>query len=83
MTDVRFDTQEDIGNDCLTIIDNQDQVKTSFGSDIILAPLEDASILVRELNIQCAVNQALIEQLENYLDIDDIMYMIDETMEEL
>ena len=83
MVDVRFETKEDRDNDCLTIIDNKDQLKTSFDSDIVLAPLEDASILVNELNIQCAVVEMLIEQLENYNDIGDIMYWIEEVVEDL
>lgn len=83
MTDIRFETEEDTMNDCLTITDNQDQLKTSFDSDIILYPLEDASAVIRELNVQCAVNKMLIEELETYEDIQDIMYWIQEIVEEM
>ena len=83
MTDVRFETDEDLENDCLTITDNQDQLKTAFDSDIILSPCEDAAIVIRELNIQCAVVSMLIEQLESYEDIQDIMYWIKEIVEDM
>ena len=82
MTDVRFDTIEDTENDCLTVIDNEDKLKTSFDSEIIISPCEDASILVRELNIQCAVNEMLIEELEKYECMEDIIYWIKEIKEE-
>ena len=83
MVDVRFETDEDVENDCLTVTDNQDQLKTAFDSDIILYPLEDASTVIRELNIQCAVVSMLIEQLESYEDIQDIMYWIKEIVEDM
>ena len=70
-------------NDCLTVTDNQEQLRNGFDSEIVLAPLEDASLIVRELNIQCAVNTMLIEQLESYVDIQDIMYWIKEVIEEM
>jgi len=83
MTSVRFETEEDTINDCLTITDSRDQLKTSFGSDIVLYPAEDASAVVDELNVQCAVNEMLIEHLERYEDPDDIMYWINEIMEDM
>lgn len=83
MTDNRLDVIEDPVNNCLTITDSLDQLQTSFGSEIILSPLEDAAVLVHELNVQYAVVSMLIEQLENYNDIDDIMYWIQEIVEDL
>ena len=83
MGDVRFETEEDTINDCLTITDTRDQLKTSFDSDIVLYPAEDASSVVDELNVQCAVNEMLIEHLERYEDPDDIMYWINEIMEDM
>ena len=80
---IRFDTTEDTENDCLTITDNQDQLRNGFDSEIILAPLEDASLIVWELNIQCAVNRMLIEQLESYEDPQDIDYWIKEIREDM
>ncbi|MBQ2653033.1 MAG: hypothetical protein IJF83_05715 [Methanobrevibacter sp.] len=83
MTDVRLHVDEDYENDCVTITDNLEQLQTSFGSEIILSPREDALTLVNELNIQCAVNEMLIEHLERYEDPDDIMYWIQEVREDM
>ena len=66
MTNVRFETTEDTMNDCLTITDNTDKLKNGFDSEFVLYPLEDASIVINELNVQCAVNEMLIEHLERY-----------------
>ena len=82
MSDVRLHVDEDYENDCITITDNLEQLQTSFGSEIILSPREDAVTLVRELNIQYAVVSMLIEELETYEDIQDIMYWIQEVVEE-
>ena len=83
MTDVRLHVDEDYENDCVTITDNLEQLQTSFGSEIILSPREDALTLVNELNIQCAVNEMLIEHLERYEDPDDIMYWIQDVREDM
>ena len=81
MSDVRLHVDEDYENDCITITDNLEQLQTSFGSEIILSPREDAATLVRELNIQYAVVSMLIEELETYEDIQDIMYWIQDIVE--
>ena len=83
MSDVRFDTVDDVMNDCLTITDNEEQLKTSFDSEIILYPLEDASAVIQELNVQCAINKMLREQLESYEDPMDIDYWIKEVREDM
>ena len=43
---MRYESQKDIENDCLTLIDNEDELKTSFDSEIILYPLEGAEQIV-------------------------------------
>ena len=78
MVDVRFETVEDTENDCLTIQDNEDKVKNGFDSEIVLAPLEDASAVIQELNVQCATVKMLREQLEYHEDPQDIDYWIKE-----
>ena len=83
MTDVRFETSEDVMNDCLTVTDNEDKVKTAFDSEIILYPLEDARAVVSELNVQCATVKMLREQLESYEDPQDIDYWIKEVREDI
>ena len=79
----RFEMSEDVMNDCLTLTDNEEQLKTSFDSEIILYPLEDASAVIRELNVQCAINKMLREQLESYEDPMDIDYWIKEVREDM
>ena len=83
MSDVRFDTVDDVENDCLTVTDNEEQLKTSFDSEIILYPLEDASAVIQELNVQCAIVAMLREQLESYEDPMDIDYWIREVREDM
>lgn len=83
MINVRFETTEDTMNDCLTITDNTDKLKNGFDSEIVLYPLEDASIVINELNVQCAINKMLREQLESYEDPMDIDYWIREVREDM
>lgn len=83
MVDVRFETSPDTMNDCLTVTDNEDKLKTSFDSEIILYPLEDASAVIQELNVQCATVKMLREQLESYEDPMDIDYWIKEVREDM
>ena len=80
---VRFETSEDVENGCLTLTDNEDKLKTGFDSELVIAPLEDASILVNELNVQCAINKMLREQLEYHEDPQDIDYWIKEIKEDM
>ena len=84
MSSVRFDTVDDVENDCLTIIDNEDQLRNGFDSELVIAPLEDASILVNELNVQCATVQMLRRMLKSYdVDLEDIDYWIQEVREDM
>lgn len=76
--DKRFKYQKDYENDCITICDEEDKLKTSFDSEIILFPMEDAENVIDELNVQCAINKMLIEQLEVYENIEDIKYWIED-----
>ena len=83
MIDVRFETSPDTMNDCLSITDSTDQLKNGFDSELVIAPLEDASILVNELSVQCATVQMLREELESYEDPMDIDYWIQEVREDM
>ena len=83
MVDVRFEYFDDGVNDCLTLKDNEDKLKTSFDSEIILYPLEDAMAVIDELNVQCATVKMLREQLESYEDLMDIDYWIKEVREDI
>ena len=74
----RFEMSEDVMNDCLTVTDNEEQLRNGFDSELVIAPLEDAELIVQELNVQCAINKMLREQLESYEDPQDIDYWIKE-----
>lgn len=80
---VRFEKVEDLENDCVTLIDNEDKLKTGFDSEIILYPLDDADAVITELNIQCATVSMLREQLEYHEDPQDIDYWINEIREDM
>ena len=84
MGDIRFETTEDTMNDCLTITDNTDKLKNGFDSEIVLYPLEDASIVINELNVQCATVQMLRRMLKSYdVELEDIDYWIQEVREDM
>ena len=63
---MRYESQKDTENDCLTLIDNEDELKTSFDSEIILYPLEGAEQIVDKLNWYEAVVQEMKSHLEYY-----------------
>lgn len=77
---MRFETSK--FDDTLTVTDTHDELKNGFDSEIVLAPAEDAQLIVDELNIQCATVEMLKEQLESYEDKQDIDYWIKEVREE-
>ena len=81
--DKRYKYQKDYENDCITICDEEEKLKTSFDSEIILYPLEDAITVIDELNVQCAVVKMLKEHLESYEDPEDIKYWIEEIREDM
>ena len=83
MTERRFTVDVDESNDCLTIFDKEEKLKTSFDSEICLFPLEDASAVIDELNVQCATVKMLKEELESYEDPQDVEYWIKEVREDM
>lgn len=83
MTKIRYEIEEDYSEDCITIIDQEDELKTSFHSDIILYPMEDAVTVVNELNKKEAVLNMLKEELLKYEDEQDVEYWIKEILEDL
>ena len=46
----RYEYNEDLENDCLTLVDNEDELKTDYDSEIVLYPLDDAVTIVDKLN---------------------------------
>ena len=60
----RFETSEDPMDDCITITDTEDELKSDFGSEIVLYPLDDAVTIVDKLNWYELFVQMLKENLE-------------------
>ena len=59
----RFEYQKDTTDNCITLRDYQDKLKTSFDSEIILYPLEDAITVVNELNLMDKIINRLSREL--------------------
>ena len=47
---MRYEYTKDTMDDCITLTDNEYELKTSFDSEIVLYPLEDAIPIVDKLN---------------------------------
>ena len=62
----RYEYNEDLENDCITLIDNEDELKTDYDSEIILYPLDDAVTVVDKLNWYEAVVKEMKSHLEYY-----------------
>lgn len=72
---MRYEVQEDIENDCLTVEDKLGELTNSFGSErLILYPIEDASPIVERLQfLECyckALEEALKYGPEEWTDKD-------------
>lgn len=73
---MRYEVQEDIENDCLTVEDKLGELTNSFGSErLILYPIEDASPIVERLQfLECyckALEEALKYGPEEWTDKDN------------
>ena len=62
----RYEYNEDLENDCLTLVDNEDELKTDYDSEIVLYPLDDAVTVVDKLNWYEAVVKEMKSHLEYY-----------------
>lgn len=63
---MRYETETSVEDDCLTLIDNEDELKTSFDSEIILYPLDGAEQVVDKLNWYEAIVQECKSHLKYY-----------------
>ena len=79
----RFEISEDTLDDCITVTDSKEELKTAFDSNIVLYPIEDALAVMEELNVQCAIVDMLVEHLQMYEAEEDIKYWIDEVREDM
>ena len=74
---MRYKTSKDYTNDCLTICDEEEELQTSFGSEIVLYPLEDAETVVDKLNFYELLVKELMMHLEyqqfNEVDRTDVI----------
>lgn len=78
----RYLADVDLENDVVTLHDKNEELKSEFGSDIILAPADDAIIVIDELNKKDAIIKVLYDALLSYEDPQDIDYWIKEAEEE-
>ena len=65
---MRYEYTVDESNDCLTLTDNNDELKTSFDSEIILYPLDDAIGVVDKLNWYEEYYGLLVKELKMHLE---------------
>lgn len=77
---MRYKYSKDYMNDCITICDEKEELKTSYDSEICLYPMEDAITVVDELNNKEKIIQVLYQTLLTYEDEQDIDYWIQEAI---
>ena len=63
----RYTYTTDDMNDCITLYDEEGELKTSFDSEIVLYPLDDSVTVVDKLNFY----EALIKELKMHLEYYD------------
>lgn len=63
----RYTYTTDDMNDCITLYDDEEELKTSFDSEIVLYPLDDSVTVVDKLNFY----EALIKELKMHLEYHD------------
>lgn len=75
----RFTYTTDTIDDCITLIDSEEELKTDFDSNIVLSPLDDSITVVDYLNTQSKIIARLTLEL-SYNDYEDenIRDLIDE-----
>lgn len=74
---MRYNYSKDYGNDCITVCDKKEELKTSFGSDIVLSPLEDAITVINELNKkECTIHELKQVLRDNHFTDEDIDYIL-------
>ena len=63
---MRYEYSESVEDDCLTLTDNEEELKTSFDSEIMLFPLDGAEQVVDKLNWYEAVVKECKQHLAYY-----------------
>ena len=80
---MRYTVDPDFKDDVITVHDEKEELKTEFDSEIILAPADDAILVINELNKKEAIIKVLYEALLSYEDKQDIDYWIEDALEDL
>ena len=62
-----------ISMDTCEIIDSEEELVTEFGSNLIIAPSDDAVVLVDELNRQDAIINYMIKEFKLVHEYDESM----------
>lgn len=65
---MRYEYDEDPENDCVTLTDNDGELTTSFNSEIVLYPCEDAIIVIDQLNHYENYYGLLVSMLKEHLE---------------
>lgn len=78
----RYTVDVDYKDDCITVTDEKEELTTSFGSEIILAPAEEAEIVINELNKKEVIIKVLYDALLVHEDEQDIDYWIESALED-
>lgn len=74
---VRYKVSKDYTNDCITVCDSKDELKTSFDSDLCLYPMEDAITVIEELNKkECTIHELKQVLKDNHFTDEDIDYIL-------
>ena len=79
----RFTYTTDTIDDCITLIDSEEELKTDFDSNIVLSPLDDSITVVDYLNTQSKIIARLTLELSyNDYEEENIRDLIDEITED-
>ena len=79
----RFTYTTDTLDDCITLIDSEEELKTDFDSNIVLSPLDDSITVVDYLNTQSKIIARLTLELSyNDYEEENIRDLIDEIIED-
>ena len=65
---MRYEYSEDRINDCITLTDNEEELKTSFDSEIVLYPMDDAITVIDKLNWYEQYYGLLVGMLKEHLE---------------
>lgn len=63
---MRYTYTESTLDDCITLHDEKEELKTSFDSEIVLCPIDDAITVIDKLNYYEAIIKEMKMHLEYY-----------------